>query len=340
MPGFSSVTCRRVVETLAFNNLDVAKLLAGANINPQVLAQRDGRLSNIKVNRLWQLAAEQSGNPAIGIAPRPMFRLSDFHVLGYAMISCANLLEALKRIVDYATISSKICTSEVIETQQGYKIVFLPGSMAASPPRSSVEYSLIMLVDFCRWVSDQALAPIHIELPFERPVDSAPYYDAFRCMPQFDSRFCALHFSREDMLAPLGTSNAELAVMHDRLARDYLSRLRMAPVTHQVNALIIKEIAKGEPRRDQAAVKLGMSERTLQRRLHEEGASFTSLVDEARCNMAERYLSDLQLPTIEIAYLLGFSDQRCFFRACSRWFKMSPNQYRAKAKIPSEIFKR
>ena len=85
----------------------------------------------------------------------------------------------------------------------------------------------------------------------------------------------------------------------------------------------------GEPRRDQVARELSMSERTLQRRLEQESTSFHQLLDETRRALAERQLGRLHLSLAEAAYLLGFADQSSFFRACKRWFGVPPGQYRS-----------
>ena len=66
----------------------------------------------------------------------------------------------------------------------------------------------------------------------------------------------------------------------------------------------------------------------MQRRLGEERTSFVQLLDDTRRELAEQYLSRLNLSLGQAAYLLGFSDQSSFFRACRRWFKLSPGQYR------------
>jgi AraC-like DNA-binding protein len=72
-----------------------------------------------------------------------------------------------------------------------------------------------------------------------------------------------------------------------------------------------------------------MSERTLQRRLEEEETSFHQLLDDTRRELAEQHLGKLQLSLVQAAYLLGFADQRSFFRACRRWFGQGPGQYRS-----------
>jgi AraC-like DNA-binding protein len=76
-----------------------------------------------------------------------------------------------------------------------------------------------------------------------------------------------------------------------------------------------------------------MSERTLQRRLEEEATSFVQLLDDTRRELANQYLGRLHLSLAQAAYLLGFADQRSFFRACRRWFQLSPGQYRSQLQL-------
>jgi AraC-like DNA-binding protein len=95
-----------------------------------------------------------------------------------------------------------------------------------------------------------------------------------------------------------------------------------------VREAIVRRLPDGEPRRDEVAGELRMSERTLQRRLETEATTFLQLLDDTRRELAEQYLGRLNLSLAQAAYLLGFADQRSFFRACKRWFKLSPGQYR------------
>jgi AraC-like DNA-binding protein len=75
---------------------------------------------------------------------------------------------------------------------------------------------------------------------------------------------------------------------------------------------------------------LHVSQRTLQRRLQDEGASFQRLLDDSRRELAEQYLAQPNLTLLEVAYLLGFADPSNFFRAFRRWFDLTPGEYRAR----------
>jgi AraC-like DNA-binding protein len=74
---------------------------------------------------------------------------------------------------------------------------------------------------------------------------------------------------------------------------------------------------------------MGMSERTLQRRLAAEGATFNGLLEEARRTIAMSYLADRKLAAYEVSFLLGYREPATFFRAFKRWTGKTPQQYRA-----------
>ena len=136
-------------------------------------------------------------------------------------------------------------------------------------------------------------------------------------------------FAAADLTTRLPASNPVLAELHERYAGDYLRRFDHAQTSYRAREVIIRRLPDGEPRRDQVASELAMSERTLQRRLEEEATSFGQLLDGTRRELAEQYLGRLHLSLAQAAYLLGFADQRSFFRACKRWFEASPGQYRS-----------
>ena len=76
------------------------------------------------------------------------------------------------------------------------------------------------------------------------------------------------------------------------------------------------------------ASQLAISPRTLQRALQDDGRSFSGLVDEVRCELAKNYLTDASLGVVDLAFLLGFSEQSAFQRAFKRWTGMTPGDYR------------
>ena len=96
----------------------------------------------------------------------------------------------------------------------------------------------------------------------------------------------------------------------------------------QVVLQIADVLTDGIPSLAQVASDLGMSARTLQRRLSDQGLTFQALVDQARRETAERFLADTRYSSAEVAFLTGFSEQSAFTRAFKRWAGQTPGTYR------------
>jgi len=324
----SAAWVRGIAELLAAEGLNAGELLASAGIDPASLEAPGARVETEKISRLWEIAVARSGNPAIALAQHHRPRPKSFDLVGYTMMSCANLKDALGRLVRYLRILSDVLTLNQSEAGGLYQLTFDLHGGRHPVPRQRMEFILLTLVNFCRWISGQDIDPRAVAISWPAPRDLAPYREAFRCPVSFDARICCLVFALEDLSRPLPTSNPVLARMHERFAGEYLAQFDHGQTSHRLREVIVRRLPDGEPRRDHVARELGMSERTLQRRLVEEGSSFVQLLDDTRRELAEQYLSRLQLSFGEAAYLLGFSDQSSFFRACKRWFGVPPGEYR------------
>jgi len=325
----SAVWVKGIADMFAAEGLDARVLLVAAGIDPAALEAPDARLPTEQISRLWELAVEQSGNPAIGLAQHHVVRPASFDVVGYTMMSCANLRDAFERLIRYLLILSDAFTMTMDEEHTGYRVTFVLFGGGRPIPRQRIDFILVTLIGFCRWISGRDVNPLAIELPYPAPANPAPYRAAFRCPVSFDAPRNSLLFAGADMLAPLPTSNPLLAELHERFAGEYLQHFDNAQISYRAREIIIRRLPDGEPRRDEIADELCMSERTLQRRLEEEGTSFIQLMDDTRRELAGQYLGRLQLSLAQAAYLLGFADQSSFFRACRRWFDLSPGQYRS-----------
>jgi AraC-like DNA-binding protein len=326
----AAIWVKGIAEMLAAEGVDAPALLADAGIDPAALEAPGARLPTERISRLWELAAERSGNPAIALAQHHVVRPASFDVVGYAMMSCADLRGAFERLIRYLLILSDALTMMMSEERAGHRVTFVLFGGDRPVPRQRIEFIFVTVVGFCRWISGREIHPLAIELPYPAPVDPAPYRAAFRCPVSFDAERSSLLFAGADMVMPLPTSNPRLAEQHERFAGEYLRHFDHAQTSYRAREVIIRRLPDGEPRRDEVARELCMSERTLQRRLEQEATSFIQLLDDTRRELAEQCLGRLHLSLAQAAYLLGFADQSSFFRACRRWFDLSPGQYRSK----------
>jgi AraC-like DNA-binding protein len=324
----SAVWVKGIAEMLAAEGLNVGALFAASGVDAAALEAPGARLQTERISHLWELAVQQSGNPALGLAQHHVARPASFDVVGYTMMSCADLHAAFERLIRYMLILSDALTMTMDEERDGYRMSFVLFGGDRPIPRQRIEFIFVTVMSFCRWISRREIYPRTVEFGYPPPADPTLYRDVFRCPVSFDAPRHSILFARTDMTAPLPTSNPQLAELHERFAGEYLRQFDHAETSYRVREAIVRRLPDGEPRRDEVAGELCMSERTLQRRLETEATTFLQLLDDTRRELAEQYLGRLNLSLAQAAYLLGFADQRSFFRACKRWFKLSPGQYR------------
>jgi AraC-like DNA-binding protein len=143
----------------------------------------------------------------------------------------------------------------------------------------------------------------------------------------------AIYFDKVDITQRLPTANAELARTNEKIIVDYLSRLDKNNITTQVKAKLLEILPSGHLTEEIILQSLHLSQRTLQRKLKEEGTTFKELLDETRRELAKEYVNDTSLSFSEITYLLGFSEQSNFTRAFKRWQGQSPSAYRGQMRM-------
>jgi AraC-like DNA-binding protein len=319
-----------IVQALEMGGVDCRSLFLDLGLEYAALDDPDARFAQDSMTRLWQRAVEVSGNPAIGLNMAKVVRPGSFHVVGYALMSSHTLQEGFARLVRYQRIIAEGADLSFRPLAQGYGLILSIHGDHLAPARQSAEASLACTLAFCRWISGKPITPLQVCFQGEPPSDLEPYLQAFQAPLKFNCEHYALIFDRSDLQAPLPTANAALAQLHDRFAGEYLARFSESRVTHQTRQVVCRLLPQGEPKRDAVAQALCLSQRTLQRRLQEEGTSFQQLLDDTRRDLVVQYLAQPNLTLLEIAYLLGFADPSNFFRAFRRWFASTPGEYRAR----------
>jgi len=319
-----------IVQALEMGGVDCRSLFLDLRLDYAALDDPDARFAQDSMTRLWQRAVAVSGNPAIGLNMAKVVRPGSFHVVGYALMSSHTLQEGFARLVRYQRIIAEGADLSFRPLAQGYGLILSIHGDHLAPARQSAEASLACTLAFCRWISGKPITPLQVCFQGEPPSDLEPYQQAFQAPLKFNCEYYALIFARSDLQTPLPTANAALAQLHDRFAGEYLARFSESRVTHQTRQVVCRLLPQGEPKRDAVAQALCLSQRTLQRRLQEEGTSFQQLLDDTRRELVVQYLAQPNLTLLEIAYLLGFADPSNFFRAFRRWFASTPGEYRAR----------
>ena len=327
----ASAWMRGVADLLRTQSLDVPDLFRQAGLDIRELEHARSRMPVEKIDRLWMLAEQQSKQPFVALSRATADKPTSFDMLAYSMMSCQNLSQAIERLVQYCAVVSDAVDLRVVVISEGCRIEVTP-MVPPQPGRfSRLDYTIVTFLAFCRWVTGCDIVPLAVELAYPAPVDLKRHQLAFSCTPRFNALGHALLLRNSDLQLPLPTANAALSQLHDRVVQDYVRELHPTGIERQLATSLVHGMASGRVLRRDVASDLCMSDRTLQRRLAEAGTSFQAELDSLRRQLTENYLCDPQVPLAEIASLLGFAEESTFYRACQRWFQLSPKQARQEA---------
>jgi AraC-like DNA-binding protein len=165
-------------------------------------------------------------------------------------------------------------------------------------------------------------------LPHPPLASRATYRRHLHAPVEFEAPLAALAIDRGDLGLPLGEHNEELRAR----AVDFLN-IRF-PARHMSLAVHVRKVIErllgtGACGYAEVADALSMHPRTLQRRLRDQGTTFEDIKDEARRDLAQRYLAHPEVPLAQITALLDYSEQSALTRSCQRWFHTTPSALRA-----------
>ncbi|WP_395699757.1 AraC family transcriptional regulator [Aquabacterium sp.] len=333
----SSAWVRGVIDMFVAEGLDIGALFAEAGLDPRLLEDPAGRFTIDDVSLLWTLAVQRSGKPTLGLSRERAATYGKLGVVGYAMMACPTLLQALQRLQRYMDVVSNAATFALTEEAQGCWFVLGHLGGERPVPRQRVEFGMLTMLSFCSWITGREFNAAVVEF-VDPPSPHAALHEAvFGCPVRYGCAANRALLRWADLALPLPARDAAIAALHERLVEQELERLSGASTSQRVRHYLATRLSQAEPRREQAAVALKLSDRTLQRRLHEEGTSFQQLLDDTRRELAQVYLKRPRNSLKQVAQQLGFEDPSNFFRACKRWFGESPGAYRARYGEPAEF---
>lgn len=226
----------------------------------------------------------------------------------------------------------RLCTPELLDLQdepRGLAVTVRWRGAATPAPALATDVTMATLMELGRRSTGVRVAPLAVELAAAGR-DARPYEDYFGCPVQFGRAEDRLLLRRADLDRPFPGRNPELLEMLLPPLAAALAELQAQDsISTQVTLALKRVLASGRPDLAQVAADLGLSERTLQRRITEEGTTFRALLLEARRSLGRQLLESPDCDIQEVAFLLGYQDANAFHRAFKEWEGVSPARWRA-----------
>jgi AraC-like DNA-binding protein len=321
-------------QSLNDHKVPLAAVLHNAGLPAGLFLQEKVQVNTPQLFAFWRAIGEVSNDPAIGLKLSAEYRLERYNPTSIAAVCSKTFGDAVQRMGRYKQL---VCPEQ---------INLRPSRLKAGTSETAVEFVFTnatevepdVLVDNClAWIltigqrgTDRRIAPLRVELtrPSKHREILEKYYG---CRVKFKAERNAIVFATTDLDMPFTTHNAELlAMVSGLLDAELAERKAGTDVGNQVKHALKRSLAGKRPTLQDVASEVGMSTRSLQRKLSDAGFTFQHVVEETRRELAHHYLSQSAVELTETAYLLGYSDASSFFRAFNSWEGVTPGEWRAK----------
>ena len=195
----------------------------------------------------------------------------------------------------------------------------------------STEFWLSSMLSLGRSILEAPFPNKLLKLPYAKPTYALAYESLFDCPVLFDTDVMEWHFDAAVLNNPCPNANPITADLCKQFCEKWVSNFPDEDdLVRRIRTACINN--KGHfPNADEVARRVGMSQRTLQRRLSDAGKPFHAILDEVRSSLAKEYLDSSTLTIAEVAERTGFSEPSSFRKAFIRWTGDSPSNYRLKA---------
>ena len=332
--GIARLVSTRLIEA----GIDPAPLLARAGLTIEQIDNRDFRLNAQSQIRLLEFAADALQDDFIGFHLAQDYDLREIGLLYYVLASSENILaDALHRAERYSGIANEGISLQVCSGKETAIALTYVG-MDRRSDRHHMEFWLMSLVRLCRQLTNRRVVPNRIAVMHHRKKDArrVQVVSGLRDRIRLERRRGNVSGGRQTH-----TGRQRRSVSQPAAAEILRGGARAsagacdATLRSNVENAITPLLPHGKANAGEVARQLGMSRRTLARRLAAEQLTFSEIQTELKTDLAKRYLRDGDLPISQIAWLLGYREVSAFTHAFKRWTGTAPRQSRAQGRFVS-----
>lgn len=337
MGQISAVFVQKVVDVGSRSKADQARhrhhLLRSVGVDPDAAIDPKFMIADDAYYALCErVVREDPEGASVSIRVGSSMRCDDYGAFGLAWKSAIDLRGSYQRSERYGRVLTSVSTYELEEDEGRHFMVLHRTGDRRLGMRISNEQTIVAITQISREVSVQPFVPKAVHFKHAAPDDLSAHRAFFGCPLHFSSDRDALEISPEHLNAPNRLGDTSISAFFDAYLDQEVAVLPAnEEIEQRVRPLILRALSQGVPSIADVASHLGLSARTLQRRLAAQGRAFQDLVDETRQELAVRLLLRTDYALAEVAFLTGFAEQSTFTRAFKRWRGETPASFRRSA---------
>jgi len=312
-------------QTCALLGASPARVLSRVGRAPEFLASGDKGVDARTYFAIWEALAAECSDPDLPLRLGQGAARGPFQPALLAFLCSPDIRTGFARLAVFKPLVAPI-RLELTECCGGLDVaIHAEGNVAM--PNAMAAAEVVFFLEFARTFSAHAVVPQSVQLP--DLAYATPAYRDFVGAKVHQGPHTALSFTLADAQRPLVSVDTDF---YRLVERELVSRLDAlgddSDIVAHVQRCLTALLPLGQVSVEAVASKLGLSKRSLQRKLQENGTSFQSVLDRTRASLALTYLREKNLSAEETSYLLAYQDPNSFYRAFHDWTGMTPAQAR------------
>ena len=332
-PKVRNVIAQQVYKELKEARIDAEPLLYEAGLQVSQINQEDGWIPYVSHARLLEVGARKLRDSYYGLNAVQKTDPRDFGALTYVGLSSKTLEEALLNCKRYLKVLTEAWGFDFIIKDRTAIVRFIPARKEFEHYPQAAEAGVGLFIHAYQFFLSKPLAPLEVSFVHEMKPSKkkAQYERLLDCTVKFGQKHNQIILDRRALLLPIGTADDRLLKILKTHCEQTLKqqKLRQSDLVTLIRQTIVYLLSGGRAKAKQVAVELGMTERTLHRRLAEEGTTFGEIHEKLCSSLANKYIREKNLSLQQVAFLLGYSNQSAFGVAFKRWTGNTPKEVRA-----------
>lgn len=302
-----------------------------ASILAQLLKPLSGSVKAVAASEFFALheTLEHHFGPGFAVRVGASMRLEDYGVLGLSWKTCSWAGEIFDRWERYFRLLSDTYAFSVEKGARESQVILLRQADRRGIELSN-EATIAATVTVMRQITQVQFSPTRVGFRHGYPLDDASHEEIFRCPLEFSAPRTYIAYRTADLERRTASADAEINRFLLERVREEEAGVLMGKnlIIRDVENLIRAALPSGIPQLNHVGRTMGMSGRTLMRRLSEHGLTFRALTEQVQLDLSRQLLRDTTHNISEIAFETGFSEQSAFTRAFKRWTGQTPVQFR------------
>jgi len=305
---------------------DIPAILKKANIPAEVLNAPKARVSVNQFAQLWTVLADSMNDEFFGMDSHAM-RRGSFKLLSKMVMQADTLEKALQHILQFLNlVLDDLQSTLMVEEHYAYIVIY---DLKATKRMFSYATYLMLIHTLICWLSGQRILLNQIQLKCAAPLDDFDYKVRFCEQIEYQASENYVQFDASYLQLPIKQDAQSWYQFIQQTPQNLLVRFKNPyALSNQIRRQLLQVSPAEWLELNELALKMNMSEATMQRRLKSEGVSYQQLKNEIRRDTAIELLTRTEQSLQEISDQLNFQESSAFHRAFKKWTGVSPGAYR------------